>query len=54
MNWQTNQFTSPEAIVQQLKEQIEKQGGKQSNQVSPLIRFARKVVNYLKGIFLVK
>jgi capsular polysaccharide export protein len=54
MNWETNQLTTPEVVVQQLKEQIEKQGGKQSNQVSFLKRFSRKVMNYLTGVFLVK
>jgi hypothetical protein len=54
MNWKTSELTTPEVIVEQLKEQIEKQGGKQSNQVSPLIRFNRKVFNYLKGVFLIK
>lgn len=50
MNWQTNQLTTPEVIVEQLKAQIDKQGGKQSNQVSPITRFVRKSVNFLKGV----
>lgn len=54
MNWETNQLTTPEVIVQQLKEQIEKQGGKQSNKVSPAIRFLRKAANFLKGVYPVK
>ena len=54
MNWETNQLTTPEVIVQQLKQQIEKQGGKQSNQVSSITRFVRKAVNFLKGIYPVR
>ncbi len=50
MNWQTNQLTTPEVIVGQLKEQIDRQGGKQSNHVSAASRFMRKSINYLKGI----
>lgn len=53
-DWQLNQLTTPEVVVQQLKEKIEKQGGKQSNQISPLVRFMRKSVNFLKGVFLIK
>ena len=54
MNWESNQLTTPEVIVQQLKQQIEKQGGKQSNQVSSITRFVRKAVNFLKGIYPVR
>lgn len=53
-DWQRNQLTTPEVVVQQLKEQIEKQGGKQSNQVSFLARFIRKSLNFLKGVFLIR
>ncbi len=49
INWQTGQFTTPEIIVAQLKNQIDKQGGKQSNQVFWIIRFGRKIINFLKG-----
>ncbi|KAG1661964.1 Capsule polysaccharide modification protein LipA [Nymphon striatum] len=49
-DWQLNQLTTPEVVVQQLKEKIEKQGGKQSNQISPLVRIMRKSVNFLKGV----
>ena len=48
MNWETNQLTTPEVIVQQLKEQIEKQGGKQSNQVSPCYPFSSKSSKFSK------
>jgi len=50
MNWQTQKFTTPEVIVDQLKEQIVQQGGKQSNHVFWLVRLARKIVNFAKGI----
>ena len=49
INWQTGQFTTPEIIVEQLKKQIDKQGGKQSNQVFWIIRFGRKIKNFIKG-----
>ena len=51
INWQTGDFTTPEVIVNQLKEQIEKQGGKQSNQVFWGLRQLRKFRNIIKGIF---
>lgn len=51
INGQTGQFTTPEIIVEQLKEQIEKQGGKQSNHVFWLRRFTRKTMNFLLGFF---
>lgn len=50
INWQTQVFSTPETIVQQLKEQIDEQGGKQSNQVFWLARLARKAMNFSKGI----
>lgn len=51
INWQTGNFTTPEVIVDQLKQQIDKQGGKQSNQVSGFVRKRRKVLNFIKGTF---
>ena len=51
MDWETSILTTPEVVVEQIKQQIEQQGGKQSNQVFWLIRFMRKVKNYFKGIF---
>ncbi len=51
MNWQTGQFTTPETIVDQLKEQIDKQGGKHSNQVFWLTRLMRKFINFFRGLF---
>lgn len=53
-NWQTGEFTTPEVIVAQLKSQIEKQGGKQANQVFWLQRQLRKFKNILQGIFYAK
>lgn len=50
INWQTQGFTTPEFIVKQLKDQIDQQGGKQSNQISWLARLGRKVMNFFKGI----
>jgi capsular polysaccharide export protein len=47
MNWQTGDFTTPEVIVEHLKEQIEKQGGKQSNQIFWLNRVLRKIKNFV-------
>jgi len=52
INWQTGNFTTPEVIVRQLKEQIDKQGGKQSNQVFCLHRQLRKLKNIFNGIVL--
>ena len=54
INWQTGEFTTPEVIVAQLKAQIEKQGGKQTNQVFWLQRQLRKFKNILQGIFYAK
>lgn len=54
INWQTGGFTTPEVIVKQLKEQIEKQGGKRSNQVFWLTRVLRKIKNYSKGVLLLR
>lgn len=51
MNWQTSKFTTPEVVVNQIKEQIDKQGGKQSNQVFGFIRLFRKIKNFLTGFF---
>ena len=50
INWQTGHFTTPEVIVKQLKEQIDKQGGKRNNQVFWLIRVLRKIKNFSKGV----
>jgi len=52
MDWETSTLTSPEVVVEQLKQQIEQQGGKQSNQVFWLIRLMRKMKNYIKGVLL--
>ncbi len=52
MDWETSTLTTPEVVVEQLNKQIEQQGGKQSNQVFWLIRFMRKVRNYIKGTLL--
>ena len=50
INWQTQAFTTPEILVKQLKEQIDKQGGKKSNRVLLPIRIIRKIINFFKGI----
>ena len=50
INWQTGQFTTPEIIVAQLKNQIDEQGGKQSNQVFWLTRLIRKIINFARGL----
>ncbi len=52
INWQTGEFTTPEVIVDQLKQQIEQQGGKQTNQVFWLNRQFRKMKNILHGVLL--
>ncbi len=52
MDWETSTLTTPEVVVEQLKRQIDKQGGKKSNQVFWLIRFIRKIKNYIKGTLL--
>ena len=52
MDWGKSTLTTPEVVVEQLKQQIEQQGGKKTNQVFWLIRFMSKVKNYFKGIFL--
>ena len=51
MNWETSALTTPEVVVEQLRQQIEDQGGKQSNQISALTRILRKIKNYIKGVF---
>lgn len=50
INWQTGEFSTPEVIVEQLKQQIEKQGGKQSNQVFWFNRVLRKIKNFVSAI----
>jgi len=50
INHQTGQFSTPEIIVEQLRKQIEKQGGKQKNKVFWLVRFGRKAINIVKGL----
>ena len=50
INWETQAFTTPEVIVEQLKKQIDKQGGKQSNHVFWLVRLARKTLNFILGM----
>ena len=52
MDWTTSTLTTPEVVVEQLKLQIERQGGKQSNQVFWITRLTRKIKNYINGIFL--
>lgn len=52
INWETGGFTTPEIIVKQLKEKIEKQGGKQSNQVFWPLRKIRKFKNVLLGLYI--
>lgn len=51
INWQTGDFTTPEVIVQQLKEKIDQQGGKLSNQVFWPYRQIRKLKNIVSGVF---
>ena len=52
IDWQTGEFTSPEVIVEQLKQQIEQQGGKQTNQVFWLSRKFRKIRNAIYGVLM--
>ncbi|MEH6456253.1 MAG: capsular polysaccharide biosynthesis protein, partial [Cocleimonas sp.] len=52
MDWETSTLTSPEVVVEQLKRQIEQQGGKQSNKVFWIARFMRKIKNYINGTLL--
>ena len=51
INWQTQDFTTPEMIINKLKEQIDQQGGKQSNQILWFARLGRKVMNFCRGIY---
>jgi len=50
MDWETSTLTSPEVVVAQIKQQIEAQGGKKSNQIPKIIRFFRKIRNFIKGV----
>lgn len=50
INWETGDFTTPEVIVEQLKQKIDQQGGKQSNQVFWPFRQIRKLRNIFDGI----
>lgn len=50
MNWGEKSFTEPEFIIKQLKDQIDRDGGKRSNQVFWLVRVIRKTRNYFSGI----
>ena len=50
INWQTGDFTTPEVIVNQLKQQIDAQGGKQTNQINWVKRKLRKFKNIINGI----
>jgi len=50
IDWNTEDYTTPENVVKQIKAQIEKQGGKKSNQVFWPLRQLRKVKNSLSGI----
>lgn len=50
INWLTGEYTKAEVIVEQLKQQIEKQGGKQSNKIFWFSRVFRKVKNFLRAI----
>jgi capsular polysaccharide export protein len=50
INWRTGNYTTPEFIVQQIKENIEQQGGKQANKVPTSIRKLRQLKQLIKGI----
>ena len=50
INWTTTTYTTPEFIVQHIKQRIEQQGGKQANKVPLIIRKLRQVKHLLKGI----
>jgi len=51
INWQTQAFTTPEVIVDQLRDQIDKEGGKQSNKIFWLARLGRKIANFFRGVY---
>ncbi|KAG1707715.1 Capsule polysaccharide export protein KpsC [Nymphon striatum] len=51
INWETGEFTTPEVVVEQLKKAIDRQGGKQQNQVFWLKRKLRQLRNIVSGIF---
>lgn len=51
INWETGGFTTPEVVVLQLKKAIDRQGGKQQNQVFWLKRKLRKLKNIVSGLF---
>ena len=50
INWCTGNYTTPEFIVQQIKENIEKQGGKQANKIPIVTRKLRQLKQLIKGI----
>ena len=50
IDWESNGFTEPEEIVGRLKEQIDREGGKKSNEVLWFVRAIRKGSNFFSGI----
>ncbi|MCK5917006.1 MAG: capsular polysaccharide biosynthesis protein [Cocleimonas sp.] len=50
INWQTGAYTTPEFIVQQIKQRIEQQGGKQANKIPAITRKLRQAKQLIKGI----
>ncbi len=50
INWQTEQFCTPELAIEQIASEIKRQGGKQSNKVGRFYRQLRKLMNMGRGI----
>lgn len=54
MNWETDQYDTPEHVIERMSQSIHQQGGKQVNKVSHLRRQCRKLMNmgygFLKGL----
>jgi len=50
INWHTGNYTTPEFIVQQIKANIEQQGGKKTNKIPIAIRKLRQMKQLIKGI----
>jgi capsular polysaccharide export protein len=50
INWATSAYTTPEFIVQQIKQHIEQQGGKKANKIPFITRKLRQIKQLIKGI----
>lgn len=50
INWKTGAYTSPEFIVEQIKENIIHQGGKKANKIPMISRKLRQAKQLIKGV----